>query len=234
MTSALTVYERGLETGLLRYDDGRPVPVDRWLRDADTSDLPLLDHCTGPTLDVGCGPGRLTAALVRRGVPALGIDLSDRAVSMTIDRGGLALRRDVFTPTPGERRWQHILLADGNIGIGADPVRLLARCAELLAPGGSLLLDLDPPGYGLVTATTRVHAAGISSRPFRWSRLGVDVVTAVSAPAGLLPQQVWRSGDRWQACLVLVDGWAAPGTTAPRSSALRSAASRSAVPRRAA
>lgn len=219
MHPVTAVYERGLDTGLLRFDDGRPLPVRRWLDDADGGDLPLLDRCSGPTLDVGCGPGRLTAALSSRGVPALGIDTSDRAVSMTIGRGGMALRRDVFTATPGERRWQHVLLADGNIGIGADPVRLLARCAALLAPRGTLLLDLDPPGHGLVTTTTRLHTAGISSPPFRWSRLGVDVLTAVSAPAGLVPQQIWRSDDRWQASLVLADEWIAPGSPAPRRAA---------------
>jgi SAM-dependent methyltransferase len=39
-------------------------------------------------LDVGCGPGRLTAALSRAGCYALGLDISTRAVATTRARGG--------------------------------------------------------------------------------------------------------------------------------------------------
>ncbi len=31
------------------------------------------------------------------------------------------VRRDVFGPLPGARTWGHVLLADGNIGIGGVP-----------------------------------------------------------------------------------------------------------------
>ena len=46
-------------------DDPEELPVHRWRRDADPDDLELLAHCEGHTLDLGCGPGRLTAALAR-------------------------------------------------------------------------------------------------------------------------------------------------------------------------
>ena len=60
--------------------DGEPTwhDVGRWIADADAVDLRLLDRCAGPTLDLGCGPGRLAAALAGRGVPALGVDVSAR------------------------------------------------------------------------------------------------------------------------------------------------------------
>jgi len=35
-------------------------------------------------------------------------------------------------------------LADGNIGIGGLPARLLFRCAQLLAPDGRLLIEAEP------------------------------------------------------------------------------------------
>ena len=60
-----------------------------------------LADCRGATLDPGCGPGRLTAALAGRGVPTLGIDAAAAAVAWTIERGGRALRRDIFEPPPG-------------------------------------------------------------------------------------------------------------------------------------
>jgi len=37
--------------------------VTRWLEPASCDDDVLLAHCTRNTLDVGCGPGRLSAAL---------------------------------------------------------------------------------------------------------------------------------------------------------------------------
>jgi SAM-dependent methyltransferase len=85
-------------------DDGsvRRFPVDRWVAEADATDLELfVGPCAGPTIDIGCGPGRLTAALVARGLIALGIDVSTAAV--------LHARAGCGVGTP---------LADGNIGIG--------------------------------------------------------------------------------------------------------------------
>src|ERR671916_539698 len=114
-------------------DDGRilPVAVERWLAPADGEDDWLLDRCSGPTVDLGCGPGRLVAELAQRGVPALGVDCSPRAVRHCHSRGAAVLHRDLFAPLPGEGRWHHVLLADGNIGIGGKPGQLLHRGTAL-------------------------------------------------------------------------------------------------------
>ena len=64
----------------------------------------------GPTIDLGCGPGRLVARLIERGVPALGVDQSATAVGLARRSGAPALRRDVFEPLPGTGRWQTVLL----------------------------------------------------------------------------------------------------------------------------
>jgi hypothetical protein len=53
-----------------------------------------------------------------------------------------ALCRDVYAaPLPGEGRWRRVLLADGNIGIGGDPPRLLRRCRRLAGAAGLRVLD---------------------------------------------------------------------------------------------
>ena len=138
----------GAGATLLDSDGGAAgLPVRRWSGPADADDAWLLDRCTGPTVDLGCGPGRLLVALARRGVPALGIDHSLVAQAQCRARGVVMLRRDVFARVPGEGRWAHVLLADGNIGIGGDPQRLLVRAAGLLAVGGTVLVETDPePG----------------------------------------------------------------------------------------
>ena len=170
------------------------MPVARWQADPDAADELLLARCLGPTLDIGCGPGRLTAALTSRGVPALGIDVSAVAVRMTRKRGAAALRRDVFDRLPAEGRWRHVLLADGNVGIGGDPRQLLRRAAELLDPGGSALVEVDPPGVGLCRRQARL---GADTDWFPWARLGADAIEHQAATAGLSPcWQAERSG-RW-------------------------------------
>lgn len=127
------LYERALvgERCWIRHDDGtrQRLPVHNWLggRRADRQfDRAVLALCHGPTIDLGCGPGRLVADLIRRGVPALGVDQSATAVELARRSGAPALRRDVFDPLPGTGRWQTVLLADGNVGLGGDPIRCCA------------------------------------------------------------------------------------------------------------
>src|SRR5690606_38044438 len=98
----------------LRRTDGwlLPLDVERWCAEPDPADLDVLGRCEGAVLDVGCGPGRLVAALGARGHRALGIDVSEAAVAHTVGRGGQALLRSVFDPLPGTGRWGTALLAD--------------------------------------------------------------------------------------------------------------------------
>ncbi|TWE14875.1 methyltransferase family protein [Prauserella muralis] len=173
------------------------LPVQRWRRDPGSGDEMLLDRCTGPTLDVGCGPGRLTTALGERGVAALGIDSSPTAVRLAVRRGAVALRRDVFGHVPGQGRWRHLLLADGNIGIGGEPARLLRRAAELLAAGGTAVVELEPPGRGLRTERVRVGSSGGGSGWFRWAWLGADAVDETAGRAGLTVRWSAPHGRRW-------------------------------------
>ena len=98
-----------------------------------------------------------------------------------------------------------MLLADGNVGIGGDPVRMLRRCKDLMADGGSVLLDLEPPGTGLRTGRVRMIGRDDHSSWFSWSWLGADALEAVAVSAGLHVREVWAAPgapDRWQAELV--------------------------------
>ncbi len=167
--------------------DGAEVdlPVRRWRGPADADDAWLLDRCTGPTVDLGCGPGRLLVGLARRGVPALGVDHSAVAQAQCRARGVVMLRRNVFARVPGEGRWGHVLLADGNIGIGGDPARLLVRAAGLLAVGGTLLVETDPAPEQDWRGSVRVRTAGGFGPPTRWARVGARVLRRLAAPLGL-------------------------------------------------
>lgn len=178
-------------------DDGRvlPVALQRWLAPAAGEDTWLLNRCTGPTVDLGCGPGRLVAELTGRGVPALGVDCSPWAVRQCHSRGAAVLHRDVFATLPGEGRWHHVLLADGNIGIGGDPVRLLRRCAALLQRGGTMLVEAaEHPVAGLWRGAARLQISGSASGPwFPWAVAGLPALAAIAGLAGL------QAGERYRA-----------------------------------
>ncbi|MEV6489759.1 class I SAM-dependent methyltransferase [Actinoplanes sp. NPDC051633] len=190
----------------LRDDRGDDHGLDpaAWCRDATPGDDGLLARCAGPTLDVGCGPGRLTAALNRAGHPALGIDISAAAVQLARRRGATALRRDVFDPLPGHGRWRHLLLADGNIGIGGDPARLLRRCGDLLAPAGRLHAEVGAPGTrswsgpASIRADHADHAGDAAhSAEFRWAAVAATDLSAHAAAAGLRILGFWTEANRW-------------------------------------
>jgi SAM-dependent methyltransferase len=172
------------------------LPVHQWLGEADGGDRALLAHCVGPTLDVGCGPGRMAESLARAGQTVLGIDVLPEAVRQTLERGVPALLRSVFDPLPGEGRWGTVLLADGNIGIGGDPVALLERARELVAPDGRVVVDVEVWGSGVVTRHVSLETRHGRSGEFPWTTVGADAVQAVASAAGLGMATCYRHGER--------------------------------------
>jgi hypothetical protein len=151
------LYDRALggERCWIRHEDGeiRVLPAHRWLGGRRRSngsgasgdafdevfDEAVTQMCTGPTIELGCGPGRLVASLIQRGIPALDIDRSATAIRLAGHGGAPALLGDVPRPSPasgwgprtagecaqpGMGLWQTVLLVDGNIGLGGDPRRI--------------------------------------------------------------------------------------------------------------
>jgi SAM-dependent methyltransferase len=161
----------------------------------------LLESCHSSTLDVGCGPGRLVSALALRGIPALGIDISAEAIAQAHERGAAARLCDVFADVPDSGWWGHVLLADGNVGIGGDPVRLLRRCAKLLRPNGTLVIELGAPGTGTWRRQVRLRHNGASSPPFWWAALAISELDPTAARAGLRVIGRWATANRWFARL---------------------------------
>ncbi|WP_205718499.1 methyltransferase domain-containing protein [Actinomadura sp. WMMA1423] len=182
----------------IEHADGRrrPLPVRDWLA-VRPGDGGLLDRCRGATLDVGSGPGRLTVALARRGLPVLGIDLAPYAVALTVAAGGPALCRDVFGRVPGTGRWRTVLLADGNIGIGGDPAALLRRVLALLAPGGQVLMEVGPPGSASRVEPLRLRSDRSVGEWFTWAHVSADAVTGLAAGCAATVAEFWEEADRW-------------------------------------
>ena len=191
----------------IRYDDGRVqgLPVHSWLpggRRLDRAfDDAVVGLCDGPTIDLGCGPGRFVAHLTKLGIPALGVDQSQTAVDLARRSGAPALRRDVFDRLPGVGRWGTVLLADGNVGIGGDPKRLLRRAGELMRKGGRCVAEFDGSISGIEYRWVRLESATTIGPWFQWASVGMDCAKQLAEDVGLAVTSVEPIGDRMLASL---------------------------------
>ena len=199
-----TAVEGDLEPRLLRLADGRlvPLPVARWSGPVSIADESLLERASGPVLDVGCGPGRLTAALHARGVDVLGLELLPEVPVLVQEARAPLLLGDVFGPVSRGGQWGSVLLADGNIGIGGDTVRLLRRVRDLLAPHGRVLCELFPEADELASGPVRLEGLGAASAWFPWALVGPGGLAAAARAARLTVAESWACDSRTFAALV--------------------------------
>jgi SAM-dependent methyltransferase len=119
--------------------------------------LPLVEH--GPVLDLGAGAGRASLYLHERGLAVTAVDASPGAVEVCRRRGVGDVRLGDVNDPPADQRWAGVLLLCGNLGLGGSwegNRRLLARLAELAAPGAVLVGDsVTPDGPGRVVLRIR-------------------------------------------------------------------------------
>jgi SAM-dependent methyltransferase len=192
-------------TVVLHDDDGQPVVDGRlWARAATDVDVRVLEHAGAPVLDIGCGPARHALALAEQGRVALGIDITDAAVSHARARRVPVLRRGVFDPVPAAGRWGSALLLDGNVGIGGDPVALLRRARELVRAGGTVLVETAPPRTYRPTVTAHLVIDGRRGPRFRWAHVAADDLQALAGRARLVLAEQWCDTGRWFGRLVRV------------------------------
>ncbi|ROS51456.1 bifunctional 2-polyprenyl-6-hydroxyphenol methylase/3-demethylubiquinol 3-O-methyltransferase UbiG [Frigoribacterium sp. PhB24] len=178
-------------------DGDGPFDVARWSADADTADLTTLDDETGPVLDIGCGPARMVRAAVDRGLTVLGLDVAPTAVAMALEAGLPVAEGSVFDPLPREGEWNLALLLDGNVGIGGDPTALLTRCAEILTPSGSIVVETAPEAS--LDDSYEAHVVddqGHASATFPWAEVGREGLQRHARRAGLWVAQTWSVDGR--------------------------------------
>ncbi len=188
---------------VIRFRDGttRPATLDRWVQGADAVDERILAQLPGPVLDVGCGPGRHLHALARRGVFGLGVDICDVAVDLARGGGANAMVGSIFGDVPGDGQWRSALLLDGNIGIGGCPARLLNRVGELLAPAGTVLVEVAGPHSSSVESLARLETRFSISDWFPWAEVSAASIEPLADEAGLFVSRCWCEGGRWFAVL---------------------------------
>jgi SAM-dependent methyltransferase len=162
----------------------------------------------GPILDVGCGTGRVAAALVADGYEVVGIDLSapmlrlaerrrealsaDVKGSLSFQRADMAtldLGRDFALIVTPSRVFQFMLTMDAQR-------QALAALRSHLGPGGRLVLDLFDPLLDLVVPSPDPAPRGVEIvHPTTGNRVTWQVTSRNPDPARQLIVEDWTASE---------------------------------------
>ena len=204
------LYDRALggERCWIRHDDGRMqrLPVRSWLGGQagdEKFDRAVVGLCDGPTIDLGCGPGRLVAHLLSAGC-----------------------RRWAWTSRPPPSHWPAVAAhppctamcsnrcrapADGTrccwptatSAWAATLWRVLQRAGELLRRGGRCVAEFDSVITGVEAGWVRLESSRTIGPWFRWASVGIDCAARLADDVGLALTGVHPIGRRVVASLAV-------------------------------
>ncbi|GAA1878599.1 DUF480 domain-containing protein [Lapillicoccus jejuensis] len=152
-------------------DEIRRLPFERWLLDR-----VAVEVDEAPVVEVGCGPGQVTAWLAESGVAAQGVDLSPEMVAearrlhpgLTFEVGDL---RRLMRPA-GAHGWGAVLAWYSLIYLAeSELASAVAAVARPLAPGGLLVLAM--------------HAGAGIKHADEWLEQEVDLDVVLHDPAAV-------------------------------------------------
>ena len=116
----------------------------------------------GRVLDLGCGAGRVSLELQRRGSEVVGVDVSPLAVEVARKRGAADARvGTVATALQGGELFDTILLLGNNLGLLSGEGRgrqLLRTLAQLATERGRILAGSYDPYDAASELARRYHA----------------------------------------------------------------------------
>jgi SAM-dependent methyltransferase len=155
-------------------DELKHKPLDRALLDCFAEQV----RGRGTVADVGCGPGHIAAYLCQRGLPMIGIDLSETMVAHARQAvPGVEFRTgDMLNLDVEEESWAGIVAFYSIVHLEPEEILIVAReFYRALRPGGQLLLSFH-------AGDERIHIRD-------WFGQAVDIEWVFFAP-GFLEQQL--------------------------------------------
>jgi cyclopropane fatty-acyl-phospholipid synthase-like methyltransferase len=159
-------------------------------------------------LDLGCGNGRHSILLARKGYRVIGIDYSEGSLEIAREEVGrqdldIIFRQQDMRTLDEVSSYDAVLMMDCAFGLFSDEENedVFARVAKSLKPGGGLLLNFFNPYYMAVHQGTRHEVDG--NRDFiRHYRFDIqqgrvlDDILCIDAAAGLreaIPTKSYRA-----------------------------------------
>jgi SAM-dependent methyltransferase len=142
----------------------------------------------GRLLDVGCGPGLLLDEARSAGYDVVGVELSREAALHARDALGLDVREVALEDFDDAGGFDVVVLADVIEHVD-DPVGAIARCADLLRPGGVLCVVTPDPSSATARLAGRrwwgylpAHTCLLPRRTLRELLVGAGLVVAADVP----------------------------------------------------
>jgi len=129
------------------YDEPEEMPVDIYFRDEKEMpelELKALEACSGKVLDVGAGVGSHALILQKRGYDVTGMDISEEAVKIMIQRGLKNAFQGNILKLNKHQKYDTLLFMMNGIGLTGSLQGLksfLKKAKEFLNPGGQLVFD---------------------------------------------------------------------------------------------
>lgn len=142
--------------------DGSPVAFYRRLPAEGEPELIHATLAAGATiLDLGCGPGRIAAPLVRLGHPVTGVD-DGPAMIAALPAGVEGIVGDARTIRLG-RRFDAVLLASHLVNDPRDGVTIARTAATHVEADGLVIGETYPPGWDPTAGIGQRRAIGDAS-----------------------------------------------------------------------
>lgn len=129
------------------YDEPEEMPVDIYFRDETEMpelELKALEACRGKILDVGAGVGSHALVLQKRGHDVAGMDISEAAVMIMIQRGLKNAFQGNILKLEKHHKYDTLLFMMNGIGLTGSLQGLksfLKEAKGFMNPGGQLVFD---------------------------------------------------------------------------------------------